>query len=412
MSVVAADPGWRGALRGSTWAFAASRLLVWAVGVTAFAVLPAGRDIDGSFGPAKALGRIGSYALAPALRYDSEWYVAIARDGYENTIEPAFFPLYPLTMRVGSEVFGNSIPTIGVIGVLVSLVAFAATLLAFYRLSAIELGEGAAGRAAALLAFFPTAMFFSAVYTESLFLALEIGALLAARRQRWAWAGVLAALGSATRNSGFILLLPLVLLYLYAPREEEGPDRPTTPRWRPRYSLRPDVLWLALAPAGAAAYLAYCGVHYHDALAPLHAVQDHFSRSTVGPVVTFGRGALDAVRGVGDLFDGGASVQAALRNIAQFVIAVAALAISLAMFRRLPVAYGAYSLAMLAWALSTAVPGHALFSTGRYIGVIFPLFMWLGWRLEDRRALRGTLVVFAVGLVYFSATFATFRFVA
>jgi hypothetical protein len=254
-------------------------------------------------------------------------------------------------------------------------------------------------------------MFFSAVYTESLFLALEVGALLAARQRRWAWAGLLAALGSATRNSGFIVLLPLVLLYLYGPRDDESEVRPHS-GWWPRWPLRPDVLWLALAPAGAAAYLAYCGVHYHDAFAPLHAVQDHFNRATVGPVETFGRGALDAARGAGDLFDGGASVQIAVRNIAQFVLAAGALGISLAMFRRLPVAYGAYSLAMLAWALSTAVPGHALFSTGRYIGVIFPLFMWLGWRLGDRRALRAALAVFAVGLIYFSATFATFRFVA
>ena len=76
---------------------------------------------------------------------------------------------------------------------------------------------GTIGVALLLVAFFPAALFFSAVYSESLFLLLSVGAVLAARQGRWAWAGALAALAALTRNSGVLLLVPLALLFLYLP---------------------------------------------------------------------------------------------------------------------------------------------------------------------------------------------------
>ena len=56
--------------------------------------------------------------------------------------------------------------------------------------------------------------FFSAVYTESLFLALSAGCFYLARRERWVWAGVLGGLAAATRSIGVLLVVPLAVLYL------------------------------------------------------------------------------------------------------------------------------------------------------------------------------------------------------
>ena len=53
-----------------------------------------------------------------------------------------------------------------------------------------------------LIAFCPIAFFFSAVYSESLFLALSLGCILEARRGRWATAGLLGALGAASATAG------------------------------------------------------------------------------------------------------------------------------------------------------------------------------------------------------------------
>ena len=60
-----------------------------------------------------------------------------------------------------------------------------------HRLVSLELDSELARVTVMLVAFCPMAYFFSAVYSESLFLALSVGCILQARMGRWAWAGVL-----------------------------------------------------------------------------------------------------------------------------------------------------------------------------------------------------------------------------
>ena len=126
-----------------------------------------------------------------------------------------------------------------------------------------------------LLAFAPMAFFFSAVYTESLYLALSSGSSVRPART-WAKWALLGALAAATRSAGVVLLLPALILYLYGPREDREPDRTRAARrWlRLRRRLatsgarcsrvccaalptagRP--LWLALVPLGLVLYMAH-----------------------------------------------------------------------------------------------------------------------------------------------------------
>lgn len=402
---LAASPG----ATDSALALIASRLLVWAVGVPAFLALPISGDraLFDYGAVSQRMGHVGNVIGAPAVRWDSNWYVGLARDGYDNTIQPAFFPLYPLLMRAGGWIVGSEI----VAGVLLSLVAFAVALVILHRLTTLELGAEAGRRSVLLLAFFPTAVFFSAVYTEALFLALELGAVYAARRGRWAWAGVLGALASATRNVGVLLVIPVALLYLYGPRADRDAEPRAARGWRPRFTLHRDAWWIALVPAGLVAYLVYTGFAYDDPLATWHA-QAHFHRNFVGPLSSLGHGGGDALEGARALLTGDGSRGAGARHIALFGVALGAVAATVDILRRLPVAYGAYAGAALFWALATAEPDHPLFSTPRFIAVIFPLFMWLGWRLADVRVYAATLVAFAIGLAYCSAMFATWHFVA
>ena len=69
-----------------------------------------------------------------------------------------------------------------------------------------------------LVAFCPVSFFLSAVYTESLFLALSVGSIYAARRERWLLCGVLGFLAAISRNGGVALILPTAIIYLYGPR--------------------------------------------------------------------------------------------------------------------------------------------------------------------------------------------------
>ncbi len=175
------------------------------------------------------------------LRWDTAWYLEIAKHGYACYGSSAFLPLYPLLTRiVGTLFLGDNLAAALVISSLASFVVF-------YLLSRLaqELTDSAtiAKGTVIALAVFPTSFFLMAGYTESLFLALAIGAYLAARRGFWLSAGVLAALATLTRLQGIILLVPLCLELFLAQRQLLA---------RPR-------IWLALllAPAALLCYMLF-----------------------------------------------------------------------------------------------------------------------------------------------------------
>lgn len=396
------------AVRDSAIALVTSRVLIWVVGVSAYLYFGVGPDVrfDHSL-LTQSQGAVGNALISPAVRWDSNWYVDTAVAGYlREDQQPIFFPLYPLVMRWLGALLGSVL----IAGIAISLGAFLVALVILHRLTEREFDADAARRTVYLVAFFPFALFFSAVYTESLFLALELGALYGARRGRWWLAGLLGAAGAATRNTGVLLAPILLFLYLYGPRDDRPPPG-RTGGWRPRYRLRADAAWLALVPMGLIAYLAWVGIRFGDPLLPFHAA-DQFSRFFDGPLSAVWEGAVQALGAVGVLLGGAGGQLAALRALGLFVVAVAALVVAVGVFRRLPAVYGAYTVVMMLPALSFPMPGHPLMAASRYLATVFPLFMWAGWRLRDRRAFGAVLVVFAFGLAYTSAMFATWRFVA
>src|SRR5215213_4514502 len=192
--------------------------------------------------------------LAPLARWDAVWYLRVAETGYhESDARAAFFPLYPLLVRVLATPFGASPAALLVAAYAVALAAFLGALALLHRLVSLELGPPLAHPTLLLLAVFPAALYLGAPYAESLFLLLSVGAFYAARTGRWAWAGVAAAAAAATRNSGVLLMVPLALLW-WSTRER-----------RPR-----DAAWL-LAPLGLAAFALYLGLAEGDALRFAHA---------------------------------------------------------------------------------------------------------------------------------------------
>jgi hypothetical protein len=382
-------------VRASALAFAGSRLLVWIAGAGAFLVAGNGPDRKFDFlGLTGHLGAVGDALAAPVVRWDAIWYLHIAEHGYPHTTEAAYFPLYPLLVHAVGFVTRSEV----IAATLVSLVAFFVALVALHRLTELELGAGAARRTVVLLAFFPAAVFFSAAYTESLFLALSVGVLLAARRERWALAGVLGALAAATRSAGVLLIVPALIMYLSErPRERRR-------RWRG------DGAWLLLIPCGLGAFLLASQLMLGDAFATVHA-QDHFHRAFAGPFRGVWRGFDESGHALSAMAGGHVSASA-LRKIVLLLTALGAVCATVGVFRRLGVAYGAYAVLALAAGLSTPQAGHPLSSSPRYILIVFPLFMWLGALLEDRRAFAAVTTLFAIGLVYCSALFATWHFVA
>ncbi len=168
-------------------------------------------------------------ALTP---WDNQWYVQIAEQGYPhgfsydaqgqltgNTL--AFFPLYPALVKLVAGAFG-----IGgqAASLAVAWLASAAAAVAVHRLAGRLYGPRAALCLVALVYTQPMAVTLWIGYSESLFLLLAASCLLAAHRERWLTAGVLALLAGLTRSTGAAVAAALVVAAALAVRRERRVD--------------------------------------------------------------------------------------------------------------------------------------------------------------------------------------------
>jgi hypothetical protein len=276
-------------------------------------------------------------------RWDSGWYLRIAEHGYASHAgTAAFYPLYPACVGVLGRILGGQFV---IAGILVSLVACAAAFVLLYRLALPRLGEAGARRAVLYLAVFPMTLFLQAVYSESLFLALALGAFLLAERGRIGWAGAAAGLACLTRPLGFVLLPSLVLL---AGR-----------RW-PK---------LAAAPALFALYPLLLWQQIDDPFAFRHAEEIWERRVTP----------------FGGLWGGDWSRTHTIAvNVEDLVFLVLFVALTVVAWRRLGAAHGLFGACALLLAVCTPTDRFPLLSLPRFGLVVFPFFLALA-ALGERR---------------------------
>jgi hypothetical protein len=266
-------PVWlSGALRNVALPFVATRLLLAFVGVLSIAALPVSPWV-----PSVWTRPVAGPIFDAFARWDGFRYLAIAANGYPTTdpSSAAFFPLYPLVARsLGILVGAPSGPGLEVAAIVVSNVALLAAAVALIALCRLDYGPRVASRAAWSLLLFPTSFFLSAVYAESLFLALSLGAMLCARRDRWILSGVLGGLAALTRPYGFVVAVPIAVEWFS--------------RWRQGERSRRPIAGLAIIPLALGGYMTYLGWHFGDPLAFVHAQAD-WHRSLVGPWESFAR---------------------------------------------------------------------------------------------------------------------------
>ncbi len=397
-----------------------SRLFIWVVAMVALGVVALnkanvlGLDPHMLTDPFKSsyLDRI----FAPAGRWDSAWYMEISTKGYFSVQSENFFPLYPLLVHVATWVF--RIPLLA--GLFVSVVLMLAALWLLHDLAVLDVGEDGARIAVTLMAVFPMSLFLSAVYTESLFLFLTIAAIYAARKDRWLLAGVCGLLATATRSNGLLLLAPLAVMFFYGPREL-APDRAETRWWVPRYNLRPQVLWLALVPAGLGLFMLYLQLKNGTPMEPFKAQEQFWGHHFAGP---FG-GVVDAIKVLPHdisavwnhtnehLVDASDPISWNGHELIDFAFVLVSAAALIVTVRRVPVAYTVYT--VLAAAFFTSVPTvfENLQSYDRYSMALFPLFIGVGGWLANKPRTRIAVYVICAGLLgVFSWLWATWAWVA
>lgn len=321
-------------------AFLVSRLIVVAAALLAELLVPRnGALASGASGP----------IVSSLTTWDGWFYLGIARDGYHAAPvtgiyhDYAFLPLYPAVVKVvalGQDVL------VGPASVLVSNAAFLVSLGLLARVGELRLGRERAERAVLLLAISPFAFVFSMAYAESLFLALALGAFLAAESDRRGLAGLLLLLAGLARLQGLILVPVVGLLLLL----------------RDGRRLRASQLWVLLGLIGTVAFLAYVAWLTGSA-GSYSGTQADWGRSGIGSYAQ------------------GSSLLAMLSPWNAIQLAVLLVGVFLLVFLRpdgIPLPY-----ALLApLFLGTTIASGILESIGRYATLAFPY----AWVLAGRRA--------------------------
>ena len=349
--------------------------------------------------------------VGSAARWDSVWLLSIAHFGYYKLDQAVFFPLYPALTAVGGVVLGGGTGANLVAGLLLSVGSALGALYLIHRLTALELGARVADNAVWIYAWLPVAFFLSTVYTEALFLLLTVGSFYAGRTGRWWVAGVLGALAAATRNSGILLFVPLVVLYLYGPRTDRPPELQGN-GIRPRYRLRRDLLWIAAVPLGLAAYLVYLKLTLGHALIPFQQ-QSHWHRHFF-PLGGIPAGLLLGLKGLGAFIPGVPPVvhMGDVRKVVELSFLVLALWLLWLSWKRLPRAYAFYAAIALAAAVSAPTASEPLRSLARFTLVIFPLWIALALWATGRRRVAAVLCVCAPLVVLWTVLFTSWIWAA
>jgi mannosyltransferase PIG-V len=387
-----------------------TRLLVWAAAMSTIAIFGQNPIARPLFDPGgitiSAHSRLLNVLLAPAARWDSVWYLEIAKHGYFKPAATNFFPLYPALIALLTPLLGNAV----LAGLAISAASLVLALVVLYRLTSVELDEPAAAMTVLLVAVFPTSLFLSAVYPTALFLLLTVGAAYAARNERWMIAGICGGLAAALRSNGVLLLALLVLMYLYGPRGRSPIRATSAPWWRPRFRLERNFAWLALAPAGLAAYLGFLMVTHGAPLAPFHAAHLNWDHSFGPPLASIAQAFGKVPAEVTSLISGsttpigpGDPLSWQSRNLIDVFFLLVAVAAVIMAWSRVPRTYVIYAILQLVLVTSFPSSGEPMIGLPRYMLAMFPLFMGAGGYLVKRRAAaRATLAVSAALLVVFS----------
>ena len=357
--------------------------------------------------------------IEPWTRWDGQWYLKIVEQGYglERYVidgrevvthaSTAFFPLYPGLIWLLSR--SLSIPS-ALAGTLISGLATLGGLLVIHRLVTREFDAAVADRAVRYLLIFPTAFFLFAVYAEGLFLFLSALALASARHQRWWPAALWAGLAAGARPNGIVVGLIVGVEYLAWLRRSRR-----WPRWEAASFL--------LAPSGLVAYLVYLQIGFGDPFVFIEAQQNvvwhrrpvalwELIPNILTSVNLLPSGLLEPQRITEpmrlDLYYGGYHEFEGFN----LVFSVGALAVAVLSYRRIPLSWTLYSVALLLSALSLPNPDVPLQVMPRYMLPVFPLFVMLALWGHKPAVDRLFAYPFLVLLGIFTVRFATWYWVA
>jgi hypothetical protein len=225
-------------------------------------------------------------------------------------------------------------------------------------MTAEAFGDRAARRAIVVAGIFPTAFFFLAPYTESLFLLLSILAFREARHDRWGRVAVVGALAALTRSVGILLIPALLVEALWVGRSAGEPGTVGGAGARDGRALSGRLAGGAAIALGPLCWFAWWGLVHGNWLAPLDAQRD-WGRELQPPWVSLGHAVEFAWK----------FQSYWLLDLVIVSIAIGGLALAFPALRPSEAAYGALSLLL---PLVDPFADRPLLSVPRFAVVVFP----------------------------------------
>ena len=323
------------------------------------------------------------------VRWDAGWYLQIVTEGYKYAPgDPSvqqnivFFPAYPMLTRVVGRLFGGDMVGYVTAGMIISIASFFGALVYLYAFARDRYGDDVASGSIWLLAAYPFAIFFGALYTESLFLLGTIATLYHFSRQEFGRAACWGLLVGLTRLNGALLAMPLAVLAFASSSSRTKMALAAAAAPVVGLVIYALFIWgltgdpLAFASGQMAWGRTYTGL---GALV----AQQYAILANAGLSGYVGAPGYDALNAVGALF---------------------AVATIWPVARRLGTAYGLFMVINILPALANG----GLLSAGRFSSVLFPAFIWLATIVpSSHRA--AWIATFAAVQAFGAALFYTWR---
>ena len=319
--------------------------------------------------------------LALWQRFDANWYVSVAENGYGSVPgDDHFPPLFPLLIRLLMPLVRNAF----LAGLLINHLATLYGIKLLYEAFA-EWGEKSLARRSALFVLlYPTSFFLFSAYTESVFLVSALLALRSMRKRSWGWAGFWTFCAILTRLQGAALIGPM--LYLM---------------WQDGPFLRRVSHWFGLALSGFSGlfYLYLRSRQVTEGAVPF--VEPEWHARLVPPWETYGYAVQTILSG-----------QFTFVDVLNWVVVTLFILLLIAGWRRIPLEYNLYAAFSLLIMLIRIVETQPLISMSRYSLTLFPCFFALRSAGEHPWLRRVIIYTFIPLNLYLSAQFFLWGWVA
>ncbi|MBN2208519.1 MAG: glycosyltransferase family 39 protein [Candidatus Coatesbacteria bacterium] len=326
------------------------------------------------------VGQLSPWRLG--THWDAGYYLDIASSGYHlraTWSTAPFPPFFPFLIRTMTPLFGDPV----IAGTVVANLAFVASLCLLYHLANETFGISVAERSVLILAVGPASFFFSAIYTESVFLLCCLAFFILASKGRWLAAGLCGMLAALTRSVGIALAVAGIWECL----------RQAGFRFR---GVRPSAAWLLLILCGCGllSFVLYGATG--DFAANVTSQQPWGREPMQNPFAALKHHLIDVNLNFDSL--GLFMFQYHFSNALHVLATLLALIAIVPIARQVGMSYALFTALGVILPLSTGTTDSML----RYAEALFPITLLLGVKSDNPNVFRALLVSFALLMTFFA----------